>query len=256
MVDGGRLRVGEDTVTKDLDAYAATAAQPISPNFAALKRRRILIIDSTPSGRERMIAALADQAFQLDTASSLEDANRHLQEYYYDAALLGLTFPDKSALDIVQSMNCPVIIMSSPASVAEILEVVNSGAADFVTDQVSNTELAVRIWKIIFNPPSRERQTAYNFGAFKFDSDRRTCTSGGRQVGLTPHEAEFLQGVIEGRRHFATYGELIRRIWGERAVETQNLRVLAAQVRKKIEQDAERPELLVTVFGRGYRFVV
>lgn len=242
-------------MTTDLDAYGAGVVRSRPNNFAALKRRRVLVVGPTEEGRDRLAQSLGSQAFQLDTAGSLEAALKSVGEFYYDAALLCPLVPGRDGLELVRSLNCPVIVVATPTTDAEIVDIVNSGAADFVTDRVSDGELAVRVWKVIFNPPAREPQKIYNFGGFRFDCDRRICISGGRQVGLTPHEAEFLEGVIEGHKHFATYAELIRRIWGDRAVETQNLRVLAAQVRKKIERDSDHPELLITVFGRGYRFM-
>lgn len=242
-------------MNSDLDAYGAHVARSRPNNLAALKRRRILVVDSSEEGRERLAQSLGNQAFHLDTADTAEAALKCVSDHYYDAALLCPLVPGRDGLELIRSLNCPVIVVASPTSDADIVDIVNSGAADFVTDRVSDGELAVRVWKVIFNPPAREPQKVYNFGGFKFDCDRRICISAGRQVGLTPNEASFLEGVIEGHRHFATYAELIRRIWGDRPVETQNLRVLAAQVRKKVERDPDHPELLITVFGRGYRFM-
>ena len=45
-------------------------------------------------------------------------------------------------------------------------------------------------------------------------------------------------------------------VWGNRPIETQNLRVLATQLRRKIDNEPEAPELVRTVMGRGYRLSI
>ena len=226
------------------------------PVAAGARRKHLLLIGRTAKRRERLIAALATQPFQLDLAGSLDQISSLVEEKYFEAVLLDLELPDRNGLGIVRALNGPVIVVAEPAGEAEILEIVNSGAADFVTIDVTPAELAVRIWKLILNPPARENRSVYRFDGFELDSEARTCVANGRRVPLTPHESAFLRTLIEAKRHFATYEELIAAIWGKARVETQNLRVLAGQVRGKIEKDARRPKLLITVMGRGYRFMI
>lgn len=223
---------------------------------AAIRRKRLLIVHASETEWDELATALVDQPFLLDSARSAAEAEERLQDAYYDAVLLNPDLPDRNGLAMVSEINCPVVVVSGSTENAAMLDIANSGAADFVTDKVGGNELAVRLWKIILNPPSRRSQTCYRFETFTFDSEQRTCTSHGREATLTRQESAFLQRLIEDPRRFATYAELIEHIWSGRRIETQNLRVLAAQVRRKIEQDPEQPELLLTVMGRGYRLMV
>ena len=227
-----------------------------SPAFAALKRKRLLVVHATEEGWDQLAAALADQPFLLDCAHSAAEAEARLGDAHYDAVLLNPNLPDRSGLAMVPEINCPVVIVSEATGSAEILKIANSGAADFVIGRVAEDELAVRLWKIILNPPSRKRQSCYRFDNFEFDSDQRLCVSHGREKSLTRHEAAFLSRLVEDSRHFATYGQLMVHVWGNRPTETQNLRVLAAQLRRKIEKEPDAPELLLTIMGRGYRLSV
>ena len=75
----------------------------------------------------------------------------------------------------------------------------------------------------------------------------------GREYGLTRNERSFIACLLDAPRHFATYRQLIDAVWGDDAnVETQSLRVLAAQVRRKLEQPEPRP-LILTVVGEGFK---
>lgn len=235
---------------------SADAPRTPPPAFAALKRKRLLVVHAREEGWDELAAALADQPFLLDCAHSAAEVEDRLRDAHYDAVLLHPDLPDRDGLALVPEINCPVVIVSEATGSAEILNIANSGAADFVIGQVAEDELAVRLWKIILNPPPRRRQSCYRFDNFEFDSDRRLCISHGRQRALTRHEAAFLARLVEDSRHFATYGQLMAHVWGNRPIETQNLRVLAAQLRRKIEKEPDVPELLLTVMGRGYRLSV
>lgn len=234
----------------------AAPPRKVPPAFAALKCKRLLVVHATQEGWDQLATALADQPFLLDSAHCAAEAEARLQGAHYDAVLLNPDLPDRDGLAMVPEINCPVIIISEMSGSAEILKVANSGAADFVIGSVAADELAVRLWKIILNPPSRRRQSCYRFDNFEFDSDQRLCISHGRETRLTRQEAAFLARLIEDSRHFATYDQLIAHVWGNRPIETQNLRVLAAQLRRKIEKRPDTPELLLTIMGRGYRLSV
>lgn len=224
-----------------------------APGFASVKRKRLLVVHATEEGWDELATALVDQPFLLDSAHSAAEAEARLQDAHYDAVLLNPALPDRNGLAMVSEINCPVVIVSDMSGSAEILKIANSGAADFVTGRIAEDELAVRLWKIILNPPSRKRQSCYRFDDFEFDADQRLCIAHGRESLLTRKEAAFLSRLIEDPRHFATYGQLMAHVWGDRPIERQNLRVLAAQLRRKIEKEPEAPELLLTVLGRGYR---
>ena len=234
-------------------ASTSSRRRPVSA-CAAIKHKRLLVVHATEEGWDKLATALVDQPFLLDSAHSAAEAETRLQGAYYDAVLLNPELPDRNGLAMVSEINCPVVIVSGSTGSADILKIANSGAADFVTDRVAEDELAVRLWKIILNPPSRKSQSRYRFENFEFDSEQRICVSHGRQAVMTRQESAFLSRLIEEPRHFATYTQLIESVWGDRPIETQNLRVLAAQVRRKIERDPEHPEMLLTVMGRGYRF--
>ena len=248
-----REAVVKEHAGSDSNGSQADPPREQASALGALKRKRLLVIHASEEGQGALAAALAEQPFQLDTAHNGAEAKSRLQQAHYDAVLLNPDLPDRSGLAMVSEINCPVVIISEISSSAEIMKIANSDAADFVIGPVNPDELAVRLWKIILNPPPRRRQSRYRFENFEFDGDRRLCISHGRETTLTRNEAAFLSRLLEDSRHFATYGQLMADIWGDRPAETQNLRVLAAQLRRKIEKDPDTPELLLTVMGRGYR---
>jgi DNA-binding response OmpR family regulator len=124
-----------------------------------------------------------------------------------------------------------------------------SGAADFTYKPIVRNDLIARLRKALRDQAAQGGASA----RLKLRREERVCTIDGCEIPLTRHERDFLACLIDAPRGFASYGELIAAVWGAGAkVETQYLRVLAAQVRRKIEQGGGG-RIVVTVVGEGYR---
>jgi two-component system KDP operon response regulator KdpE len=92
-------------------------------------------------------------------------------------------------------------------------------------------------------------------GDLRLDLARHEVTAGGRLVELTPKEFAFLALLARWPGRVLTHRAILQAVWGpEYGTETQYLRVYASQLRKKLQDDPERPRL-VTEPGVGYRLL-
>jgi two-component system KDP operon response regulator KdpE len=92
-------------------------------------------------------------------------------------------------------------------------------------------------------------------GELEIDLGGRTLLRNGTPVHLTPIEWALLRAFVRGRGRTLTHHQLFRDVWGGSDGDAQAyLRVHIANLRRKIEPDAVRPRLLITVPGVGYRF--
>jgi Tol biopolymer transport system component/DNA-binding winged helix-turn-helix (wHTH) protein len=102
----------------------------------------------------------------------------------------------------------------------------------------------------------QQKQAIYEFGEFRLDALRLSVTTvDGRSVPLKPKACEILLALIESRGQVATKDELLRRVWGGAFVEEGNLTVNLSSLRKALGDSADRPRFIVTLPGKGYRFV-
>lgn len=103
----------------------------------------------------------------------------------------------------------------------------------------------------------QQKQAIYEFGEFRLDALRLslTTTADGRVVPLKPKACEILLALIEKRGQVATKEELIRRVWREAFVEEGNLTVNLSSLRKALGDSADQPRFIMTLPGKGYRFV-
>jgi two-component system KDP operon response regulator KdpE len=221
---------------------------------ASIRRKRRLLVVEPADGEGRLVKALAGQPIEVQAAATREEAARKLQNGQFDVLLVDPVLPDGDGSALIKAATCPALLIADTSSEAGVVRAFDVGAADFICRNAAPAELAVRVWRAMLKGRSDEERSFYLFPNLELDRTQRRCVAFGREVGLTRNETEFLCTLAEARRHFATYRELAGRIWGPgRTVETQNLRVLAGQIRKKIEPDPEQPRLLLTVMRDGYR---
>ncbi len=103
--------------------------------------------------------------------------------------------------------------------------------------------------------PSTE--SVVNVDRLKIDFARRAVTLDGMRVTLTPKEYRLLQILAQHAGNVVTHQHLLKEVWGQPHVhDTHYLRIFVRKLRQKIEADPNRPRILLTELGVGYRLVV
>ena len=100
-----------------------------------------------------------------------------------------------------------------------------------------------------------ELRSAYQFGPFRLQVDRRRLLRDGEPVALAPKALETLLALIEHRDRVLTKDELLQRVWGDTVVEEGGLTRNISVLRKALGESPDDHRYIVTVPGRGYRFV-
>ena len=100
-----------------------------------------------------------------------------------------------------------------------------------------------------------ESRSTYQFGPFRLQVDRRRLLRDGEPVALAPKALETLLALVEHRDRVLTKDELLQRIWGDTVVEEGGLTRNISVLRKALGESPDDHRYIVTVPGRGYRFV-
>jgi eukaryotic-like serine/threonine-protein kinase len=95
----------------------------------------------------------------------------------------------------------------------------------------------------------------YAFGPFHLDAGRRVLVKEGQPVKLFPKELDTLLALVERSGELLEKDELMRQVWPDAVVEESNLTTNISHLRKILGESRNRHEYIVTVPGRGYRFV-
>jgi two-component system KDP operon response regulator KdpE len=176
-----------------------------------------------------------------------------------DLILLDLGLPDENGHIVLKKLRqwytSPVIILSVEKSEEDIIRALDNGANDYLSKPFRTGELLARIRSALRTAVMEESDAALRFHNLEIDLNARTVKKNDELIKLTSTEYNLLALFVRNEGKVLTHQFLLRAIWGPGYInQSQYLRVFIAQIRKKIEDDVNRPEYLLTESGVGYRF--
>jgi len=226
-----------------------------------MSKAEILIIDDEPQIRKMLEITLQTNGYLSKSAVSAKEGLIMAANHPPELILLDLGLPDESGHLVLQKLRHwytnPVIILSVQKNEEDIVKALDNGANDYLSKPFRTGELLARIRSALRDSISEEGDTTLNFSDLQIDLSSRTVKKNNQLVKLTSTEYNLLAILIKNEGKVLTHQYLLRAIWGPGFInQSQYLRVYIAQIRKKIETDANRPEYLLTESGVGYRFMI
>jgi two-component system KDP operon response regulator KdpE len=202
---------------------------------------------------------LRNEGYQVDTATTAEQARTAAAVHPPDAVILDVLLPDGRGTDVCRELRewstASILILSAVGDEAEKIAALDAGADDFVTKPFSVDELLARL-RAALRRAAPSRATVLAVGQVRIDLEKRLVTADGRPLSLTPTEYKLLRLLAENEGKLMTHPTILREVWGPAYQEESNyLHVYVSQLRRKIEPDPARPRYLLTVPGVGYRLV-
>jgi len=222
---------------------------------------RILLVDDEMSIQRALVPLLRSRGFEVEAASTARDALTAIEERAADLIILDLGLPDMDGLDVCSRIRdrsqVPIIVLSARGAEQQKIAALDRGADDYVTKPFGPEELLARIRAALRRNLGGEDTATGQVvrGDLTIDFDRRRVIRKGEEIRLTPKEFELLTLLASRPGQVLTHRAILKKIWGPNAVEQpEHLRVLMAQLRKKIEIDPAQPRYLLTEPWVGYRF--
>lgn len=226
---------------------------------------RVLAVDDVPETRLLVQKALERQGYEVDEAANGAAALDAIAARAPDLVLLDVNMPDMSGLEVLATVRrlhpgLPVILVTGRDGENDRVTGLDLGADDYLVKPFSVRELAARIRSVTRrtagNPVSASRTPPLDFGDLVVRREEREVALRSDAVDLTAREFDLLVHLAAHPRRVFTREEILRDVWGssnewqDPATVTEHVR----RLRKKIEDDPERPRRLRTVRGVGYRF--
>ena len=133
----------------------------------------------------------------------------------------------------------------------------DAGADDYVTKPFAMEELLARARAAMRRAqPGEPTPPTMRYGGLEIDLGRRLVTLDGDPLRLTPTEYLLLEALATNPGKLLTHQWLLRKVWGQGyGTETTYLRTYVRALRKKLGDDAQAPQLIVTEPGVGYRWI-
>ena len=225
--------------------------------------KRILIVDDDELLRRSLAFNLEQAGYEVNTAVRAEDGLEVIRLTPPDLVLLDIGLPGMDGLDALRKFKgqfeLPVIFLTARRRELDEVVGLELGADDYVTKPFDVDVLLARIKAVlrrVTNPalPSPE-QSVLMVGDIEIDANAHSVRVAGKQVELAPREFDLLYTLALEPRRVITVEDLLARVWGAEYIgQPQVVYVHIRWLREKIEQSPNRPQRILTVRGKGYKF--
>lgn len=219
----------------------------------------ILIIDDEIQIRRLLEITLTSNGYKTVFASDGKEGLVAAATHHPSLIILDLGLPDIDGLELLLKLRewytKPIIILSVRSSEDDIIYALDKGANDYLTKPFRSGELLARVRTAIRSGAEKSYSPVLVFGSLTIDLLNHVIRKDNEIIKLTATEFSLLSLLAKNQGRVLTHQFLLKEIWGYSYLEqTQYLRVFIAQLRKKVENDPSKPELLITESGIGYRF--
>jgi two-component system KDP operon response regulator KdpE len=224
------------------------------------KGARILVVDDEREIRRSLELSLEEKGYTVLAAESGEKALDLLVQSPADVAIIDLLLPGIDGIELTQRIRersfLPIIFLSAIGDDKKKVEALEMGADDYVMKPFSIEEVVARIRSVLRRAVgSKDVNPILSCGDLVVDFEHREVTLSGEPIKLTPMEYELLKFMVQNVGKVLTRRMLLTAVWGSgHEDDTQSLRVLVRQLRKKIEKTTAQPRFILTDPGVGYRF--
>ena len=225
---------------------------------------KILIVDDDHDLLEALGLGLQLQWPGVDiiTAKDGDAALTRFFEDVPDVVLLDVGLPRLDGFQVLRKIrqvsDTPVLMLTARGEELDKVRGLEIGADDYVTKPFSPLELLARIKAVLRRtdlPPPARAAASFRADDLTVNFDSQEVRKGEQAVSLSAIEYRLLYQLVRNAGHIVPRETLLARVWGdEYRDQTDYLKVYVNRLRTKIEDDPERPKLILTERGLGYRF--
>ena len=245
---------------------ADSAASTASP---APVRKRVLVVEDEPHIRELVVLHLGLDGLTTVEAKAGDEALRLIENDRFDLVVLDLMLPRIDGLTVCRAIrrhklnaDVPILMLTAKREESDKVLGLDSGADDYLTKPFGMRELVARVRALLRRPRASQLTVdgaptpdVVSAGPIRLDKPRRQTQVHGKPVELTPHEFDVLYLLAAHPGIVFTREVLLERVWkNDTHVTERSVDTLIKRLRQKVEVDTSDPQLILTVWGTGYKF--
>jgi DNA-binding response OmpR family regulator len=228
-------------------------------------KESVLVVDDDPEIRELIVKYLRKENMIVRESPDGYDALEQIRNVKFDLVILDLMMDGIDGFEVLKKIRTenvylPVIILSAREEDYDKVMGLGLGADDYVTKPFSPNELIARVktqlrrQKVMLGTAREE--TRINAGIFSIDLDTYTITKNGKRLELSAKEFNLLKFFVENAGRVFTKKQIYENVWNDTYFDENTVTVYMRHLREKIEDNPNKPEYLLTVWGIGYKFLI
>lgn len=223
----------------------------------------ILVVDDEKEIADLIELYLKNENFNVYKFYDAQEAIACIHSIKLDLAILDVMMPDIDGFEICRRIreqyHFPVIMLTAKEGELDKITGLTLGADDYITKPFRPLEVIARVKAQI------RRSTKYNyqgtlqndpiidFSGLILEQNNRKCMLNEKQLSLTPTEFSILWFLCVNRGRVVSSEELFQEVWGEKYYSSNNtVMVHIRHLREKMNDSAENPKFIKTVWGVGY----
>ena len=227
------------------------------PGPSGPSRGRVLVVDDDAALSEMLGIVLRGEGFEPVFCGDGAEALGAFRDTKPDLVLLDLMLPGRDGIDVCRAIRAesgtPIVMLTAKSDTVDVVVGLESGADDYVVKPFKPKELVARIRARIRRNDEAPPQVLV-VGDLEIDVTGHTVKRGDEQLSLTPLEFDLLVCLARKPGQVFTREVLLQEVWGYRhAADTRLVNVHVQRLRAKVERDPERPDIVLTVRGVGYK---
>jgi two-component system phosphate regulon response regulator OmpR len=225
---------------------------------------KLLVVDDDPELRELTQAYLMKNGFIVNTVESSLGMDEFLATNDVDLLILDLMLPGEHGLAIAKRLkkkkDLPIIILSAQGEDIDRIVGLEIGADDYLAKPFNPRELLARIRAVLRRSSGKieekeKESSRLVFNDFELDLNAHSLSRGGEKVSLTSGEFDLLALLAANPNRVLHRDTILDRLTGaERSPFDRSIDVRVTRLRGKLEFDPSKPELIKTIWGKGYMF--
>ncbi|MEM7033034.1 MAG: response regulator transcription factor [Chloroflexota bacterium] len=227
-------------------------------------KHRILVIDDDLILQQNLADILRSLGYEVDVAGKAVEGLQKAYGSKPDLIILDVMLPGMDGWEICKRFRemteIPIIFLTALGSEEDIVKGLELGGDDYLVKPVTMKELGARVKALLRraysnNGTTTEISKVIQHEGLVIDFDKHEVMLNSSRIDLSPTEFKLLSCLVKHKGRVLPHDFLLSQVWGqEYSGELDHLRLYISYLRKKIEADPSKPELIQNEWGVGYRF--
>jgi DNA-binding response OmpR family regulator len=245
------------------EGYTGAAVMEAAPS----PRPSVLVVEDEQNIRELVCLHLGLENYECIECADGESALKLARSRQFDLVILDVMLPGLDGVTVCRALrrdsenpDVPVLMLTARREESDKVVGLESGADDYLTKPFGVRELVARVRALLRRGPrplvtsAKEAAKPITYKHIEMDPARRRVRVGTADVELTSNEFQLLYVLLSSPGIVFSREALLSRVWkDETFVTVRSVDTLIKRLRKKIEQNPAEPEVILTVWGAGYK---